>query len=108
MKTLLSKLMLVGIAGILIGSCKDNDTKAVINPTSSVSMTMNATVTTVVLDSTNAKTTTATVISWTAAKYGANLSVDYTVEADTTNAFTKPVLTDLGSYILTQTYTKRQ
>jgi hypothetical protein len=108
MKTMMSKLIMIGAAGVLLWSCQGNDTKAVINPATTVSFSATATATTLVLDSTNAKTTTATVVSWKAANYGAQLSVDYTLQADTTSAFSTPNSTDLGSYVLSQTYTVRQ
>jgi hypothetical protein len=107
MKTL-GKVMMIGVAGVLIWSCQTNDTKTVVNP-ASVSITAVATQSTLVLDSTNAKTTTATVISWNAAKYGAQLSVIYTIQYDTgSGTFAKPTAVVLGNNVLSSSYTVRQ
>jgi hypothetical protein len=107
MKTL-GKLMMMSVAGLLILSCQKEDAKTVTNP-ASVSVTANATQTTLVLDSTGAKTTTATVISWNAAKFGAQIAVSYSIQYDTgTGNFTKPTSVALGNNILSQTFTVRQ
>lgn len=106
MKTQLCKLMVIGVAGVLIGSCQKNETTPVVKSASTVDITVATSANNLVLDSTKASTTMATTLSWNAANYGAKVSVDYTLQADSANGtFASPTSVDLGSYVLSQSYT---
>jgi len=106
MKTQLCKLMMIGVAGVLIGSCQKNETTPIVKSASTVDITVATSANNLVLDSTKASTTTAATLSWNAANYGAKVSVDYTLQADSaTGTFANPTSVDLGSYVLSQSYT---
>src|SRR5579871_2893353 len=96
MKTRFLKLMMTAMGLLIAFSCQKDEVKATIQPSSDVKITLSATNTTLVLDSTAAATTNATSINWGAADFGASVSVTYTLQFDTTN-FSNPVSIVIGN-----------
>jgi hypothetical protein len=77
-KTLLQAF--TGALLLLLGSCKKDEVRAVLNPGTPPVLT--ASVSTLVLDSTNAASKDAITFSWPAADYGAKVAVTYTLQVD--------------------------
>lgn len=90
---------------LVLSSCQD-DVKTMMKPTPD-SITLDATSTSVVLDSAKAASTTAETFSWNAPDYGAQLSKTYTLELDSANGtFDKPTTVVLDNKT-SQDYTKK-
>lgn len=90
---------------VLLSSCED-DVKTTMKPTPS-SVTLDATSTSVVLDSAKASSTTAETFNWNIPDYGVPLSITYTLELDSANGtFDKPTTVVLDNKN-SQDYTKK-
>src|SRR5580765_5548475 len=107
MKTILSRIFIVSVAAGLLAACEKDEIKAVISSPSSVSVTVAASTTTLVLDSANAASTPAITFTWNAANYGADLAVAYTFQVDSMGGtFEHATEFTVGS-ALNQTFTKK-
>lgn len=102
MKLLVKQSIYICLAGLLLWSCKKDETKAVLKQGTLTGFT--ATSTTLVLDSTQASSNGIT-FSWQPADYGAGVAVSYTFQIDSINGdFTKPVSVAMNS-TLSKSYT---
>lgn len=101
-------VLFAGFAALLaLASCNKAGIKPVlVNPTAGPALTSSAS--TLVLDSTNAATTTAITFNWDSLNYGAQVAVDYSLQFDSVNGnFAKPTSYDMGD-TLTKSFTKAQ
>jgi hypothetical protein len=97
MKTVFNKFLFAGtILLVVLAGCQKNIPQAVLTPPSPSLLTASSS--TLVLDSTNAATTTALTLTWPAVNFGAQVAVTYILQIDSVNDnFAKPVTVNLAT-----------
>jgi len=98
--------IIVFIALVAIWSCKKDEVRAVIDTSAASPITLNASSTTLVLDSADAANKNAVIFNWDAVQYGTDVAIVYTLQLDSLNGdFSKPVAVEVGSE-LSKAYTE--